>query len=253
MFGHDIEAFESSRPPFILRAGQLRHCVVCRFDPLTPRDRDRRGPNADRRRKQTRRTCGDGEIASKMLWYYLWLYFSALLFGHSPRVQLRGTSIIGKHFQELNQDFFGGTSFHHFALVYYPLILCLIYDSLSGIPFADPPVASLRFAPPQLKRSLTPLRSFDARSYGPSCLQPESSFYYPPYSPSEPKTILQDLDADMSEDCLTLNIFRPSSIDSLASLPVMVWIYGGGFYGERCTSDSYVTSTHISRWTIFAL
>jgi carboxylesterase type B len=52
----------------------------------------------------------------------------------------------------------------------------LTYDSLSGIPFADPPVSSLRFAPPQLKLSLAPLRSFDARSYGPSCLQPESSF-----------------------------------------------------------------------------
>ncbi|KAH9999287.1 Alpha/Beta hydrolase protein [Russula vinacea] len=34
----------------------------------------------------------------------------------------------------------------------------------------------------------------------------------------------------MSEDCLTLNVFRPSGIDGNSSLPVMVWIYGGGFY-----------------------
>lgn len=33
----------------------------------------------------------------------------------------------------------------------------------------------------------------------------------------------------MSEDCLTLNVFRPSSVSSYAALPVMVWIYGGGF------------------------
>jgi carboxylesterase type B len=35
----------------------------------------------------------------------------------------------------------------------------------------------------------------------------------------------------MSEDCLTLNIIRPSNIDINTSLSVMVWIYGGGFYG----------------------
>ena len=34
----------------------------------------------------------------------------------------------------------------------------------------------------------------------------------------------------MSEDCLTLNVFRPSGIDVKSSLPVMVWIYRGGFY-----------------------
>ena len=32
-----------------------------------------------------------------------------------------------------------------------------------------------------------------------------------------------------SEDCLTLNIFRPAGANATSSLPVMVWIYGGGF------------------------
>ena len=37
----------------------------------------------------------------------------------------------------------------------------------------------------------------------------------------------------MSEDCLTLNVYRPQGTNEGASLPVMVWIHGGGFAGER--------------------
>ncbi len=33
----------------------------------------------------------------------------------------------------------------------------------------------------------------------------------------------------MSEDCLTVNIIRPSMLPENASLPVMTWIYGGGY------------------------
>lgn len=33
-----------------------------------------------------------------------------------------------------------------------------------------------------------------------------------------------------SEDCLTINIFRPAGIPvGTTDLPVMAWIYGGGF------------------------
>ncbi|KAI0004879.1 Alpha/Beta hydrolase protein [Russula compacta] len=110
------------------------------------------------------------------------------VYGQHPSVQLRGTTVIGKHLESSNLDFFG------------------------GIPFAEPPVASLRFSPPQPKYSLSPLSSFDASSFGLPCLQPPGQW-----------------DGDMSEDCLTLNIFRPSGIDINSSFPVMVWIFGGGF------------------------
>ncbi|KAH9999289.1 Alpha/Beta hydrolase protein [Russula vinacea] len=115
--------------------------------------------------------------------------WAALLswFDGQPRLQLGGTVLIGRHLQLSNLDFFG------------------------GIPFAEPPVANHRLSPPRHKYSLSPLRSFDASSYGLPCLQPYSK-------------------ADMSEDCLTLNVFRPSGIDINSSLPIMVWIYGGGFY-----------------------
>ena len=32
-----------------------------------------------------------------------------------------------------------------------------------------------------------------------------------------------------SEDCLAVNVFRPSGTSGGDALPVMVWIYGGGF------------------------
>ncbi|KAJ7700766.1 alpha/beta-hydrolase [Mycena rosella] len=33
----------------------------------------------------------------------------------------------------------------------------------------------------------------------------------------------------ISEDCLTLNVFKPASADSKSKLPIFVWIFGGGF------------------------
>ncbi|KAI0322476.1 Carboxylesterase [Amylostereum chailletii] len=80
-----------------------------------------------------------------------------------------------------------------------------------GIPYAEPPVGDLRFSPPKLKLSLDPASTFNALNFGPSCLQP--------LTPED----------TISEDCLTLNIYRPSDVQTGSPLPVMVWIYGGGF------------------------
>lgn len=42
----------------------------------------------------------------------------------------------------------------------------------------------------------------------------------------------------MSEDCLTVNVFRPIGANESSQLPVMVWVYGGGFLGMSIVLNS---------------
>ncbi|KAJ8523188.1 hypothetical protein ONZ45_g322 [Pleurotus djamor] len=91
-----------------------------------------------------------------------------------------------------------------------------------GIPFAEVPIGKLRFQPPRLKVRLDE-KSFNASMFGPGCLQPASSL----------------APAELSEDCLTLNILRPAGVQKKSRLPVMVWIYGGAFtLGASSTFDA---------------
>lgn len=52
------------------------------------------------------------------------------------------------------------------------------------------------------------------------------------------------------EDCLNLNVVRPSSIHGGARLPVMVWIFGGGFRqgsaNDREFNTSYIVQNSIN-------
>jgi para-nitrobenzyl esterase len=75
--------------------------------------------------------------------------------------------------------------------------------SWKGIPYAAPPVGKLRWRVPQPVQPWSHVR--DASQFGPACLQTD--------------------DIPKSEDCLTLNVWRPAS--TTGPLPVMVWIYGG--------------------------
>lgn len=83
-----------------------------------------------------------------------------------------------------------------------------------GVPFAAPPVGPLRWQPPQPAAKWHGVRQ--ATTFGARCMQP---------------ALFADMvfrDAGPSEDCLTLNVWTPAKNKS-AKLPVMVWIFGGGF------------------------
>ncbi|KAI9286940.1 cholinesterase [Umbelopsis sp. AD052] len=96
-------------------------------------------------------------------------------------------------------------------------------DMFIGIRYAQVPTGSLRFRPPRpLTKSWSGQKT--AVNYGNSC-----------YS-SEPNT--DNAFLTQSEDCLTLNIVRPSGYEG-KKLPVGVWIHGGGFTSGVSFRDVY--------------
>jgi para-nitrobenzyl esterase len=76
--------------------------------------------------------------------------------------------------------------------------------SWKGIPYAAPPIGSLRWRAPQPVKPWTVVR--DANQFGPACMQTD--------------------DVPKSEDCLTLNVWKPAA-KTAQPFPVMVWIHGG--------------------------
>lgn len=87
-------------------------------------------------------------------------------------------------------------------------------ESFKAIPFAAPPVGPLRWRPPEPPARWTGVKA--AVTPPPACPQQLPASWGIP----TPK---------WSEDCLYLNVWRPEGVKAGARLPVMVWIYGGGF------------------------
>lgn len=86
-----------------------------------------------------------------------------------------------------------------------------------GVPFAAPPVGNLRFASPAPPTPWKPA-TLDCTAEKSVCPQ------------------LASLGGIVigSEDCLYLDIYAPPMANSTSKLPVMVWIYGGGYvFGDN--------------------
>nr|WP_249404032.1 carboxylesterase family protein [Microbacterium sp. CFBP 13617] len=93
-----------------------------------------------------------------------------------------------------------------------------------GIPFAQAPVGTLRFAAP------TPVEPWegerDATAYGPTAQRGDAGITLIP-EPSVP-----------GDATLNVNVFAPVDATPDAALPVLVWIHGGG----------YTSGSPASRW-----
>ena len=91
-----------------------------------------------------------------------------------------------------------------------------------GIPYVAPPVGDLRWRAP---RQVEPWEGvLKAQEFCPACPQQSNivTAYFTKYG--------------MSEDCLYLNIWKQNGSND-EKLPVMVWIYGGGFNMGSASQD----------------
>lgn len=95
-----------------------------------------------------------------------------------------------------------------------------LYYAFEGIPFAKPPLRDLRFRAPQPPEPWQDIRD---------CT-------YPRAKPVQRHIVLHVVEG--SEDCLYLNVYA-KQLKSEKPLPVMVWIYGGGFQIGEASRDIY--------------
>ncbi|KAF8879078.1 carotenoid ester lipase precursor [Gymnopilus junonius] len=91
-----------------------------------------------------------------------------------------------------------------------------------GMPFAASPVGKLRFANPQTPINFEGIRQ--ATQFGAECFQMDLS---------------RNASAAIvgSEDCLFINVVKPANIPSGKKLPILFWIFGGGFEVGSSTAN----------------
>lgn len=98
-----------------------------------------------------------------------------------------------------------------------------------GIPYAEPPVGDQRFKKSVRKRSWSGV--YDATKKPPPCMQFRTKDF--PWIPKNTP----------SEDCLYLNVWVPGKMKSFElesrCKPVLLWIYGGGYFSGSTDIDVY--------------
>jgi para-nitrobenzyl esterase len=108
-----------------------------------------------------------------------------------------------------------------------------------GVPYASPPVGELRWREPQPMRSWQGV--YHADRMAPECIQVLRRHNLNHYFGEEAT----------SEDCLYLNIWASKDAKAGAKLPVIVYIYGGGFTLGSSGMAMYGGENVASKGTIF--
>lgn len=121
----------------------------------------------------------------------------------APHVQLQNGTLSGAYSSEFQQDFF------------------------LGVPYAEAPLGSLRFAEPKPPKPWTGVRKADR--YGDWCIG--NSLGLAGFS--------QNITGSMSEDCLDINIIRPAGLPKHTKLPILAWIHGGAWQEGSANDPRY--------------
>jgi carboxylesterase type B len=108
-------------------------------------------------------------------------------------------------------------------------------ETFNGIPYAESPAGLERLKPPKRRKEL--LDGFDATGKAASCPQMpfrigqvQTATTNASIAPAVANLPIFNTDStNESEDCLTISVQRPLGTTSADSLPVLFWIYGGGF------------------------
>ncbi|WP_242186711.1 carboxylesterase family protein [Sphingomonas sp. CARO-RG-8B-R24-01] len=107
--------------------------------------------------------------------------------------------------------------------------------SWKGVPFAAAPTGALRWRAPQPVAAWRAVR--DATGYAHDCMQ------LPFPSDAAP------LGTQPAEDCLYANVWRPAG--AARKLPVLVWIYGGGFVNGGASPPTYAGANMAKQGVLF--
>ena len=107
-----------------------------------------------------------------------------------------------------------------------------------GVPFAKPPVGALRWQPPQ---PLSWKGVWNADRKMPECMQVLRPHDINHYFGEEPS----------AEDCLYLNIWAPAKATAGSKLPVVVFLYGGGYTIGSSGMASYGGESVAQRGAVF--
>ncbi|KAL4769714.1 Alpha/Beta hydrolase protein [Aspergillus nidulans var. acristatus] len=136
------------------------------------------------------------------------------------------TTFIGRSLPEFDQELFLGIKYANKPVRFTPSSLKTVYasnDSDTG----------------PVRHSSVPTRGtvlYNATQYGYDC---------PGYG-SDTTTLLNMGLIEMNEDCLNLNVIRPRRHGDEELLPVLVWIFGGGWQ-QGATADPRYNMTYITR------
>jgi para-nitrobenzyl esterase len=104
-----------------------------------------------------------------------------------------------------------------------------------GIPFAQPPIGSLRFKPPM---PLLPFNGSSSTIYNATAAAHQGGF------PLLNCFQISGSTTHGLEDCLYLDIYLPLNINDGTLLPVVIYIYGGGLQSSDPRNPSYLISLY---------